>query len=59
MKQLWLLLTMRIVAIGGVVFAVVAWLQRQHLAPIELEHALVALVFLGYLAFWVTQGRRR
>ena len=59
MKQLWLLLTIRVVAIGGVVLAVVAWLQQQHLAPIELEHALVALVFLGYLVFWVTQGRPR
>ena len=59
MKHARLLLTVRVVVIAGVMLAVVAWLQQHHLAPVEQEHALIALVILGYLAFWMTQGRRR
>jgi hypothetical protein len=58
MKHTRLLRTVRVVAIAGVGLATVAWLQQQPLAPADMEHVLITLVFLGYLAFWITQGRR-
>ena len=48
----------RLVALGLVILNIVVWLQGQHLAPTAHERALIALVALGYLAWWMIQERR-
>jgi hypothetical protein len=48
----------RIVALGLALLAAVVWLQLQHLAVADHEHALLVLVLVGFLAFWMAQGRR-
>ena len=59
MKKRFVTPTMRMVAIGLTLLAVVVWLQLQHLTLADHEHALIALVGVGYLAFWMAQGHRR
>jgi hypothetical protein len=59
MKNPILTPTARMVAIGLALLAAVAWLQQQHLADAAHEHALVILVFVGFLAFWMAQGPRK
>ena len=48
----------RLVALALVLLNIVLWLQGLHLAPDTHERALIALVALGYLAWWITQERR-
>ncbi len=48
----------RLVALGLVLLNIVLWLQGLHLAPAAHERALIALVALGYLAWWIFQERR-
>jgi hypothetical protein len=48
----------RLVALGLVLLNIVLWLQGLHLEPAAHERALIALVALGYLAWWITQERR-
>lgn len=47
----------RLLALGLVLLNMVLWLQGLHLEPAAHERALMALVVLGYLAGWMTQGR--
>lgn len=48
----------RLVALGLVLLNIVLWIQGLHLAPDAHERALIALVVLGYLAWWMMQERR-
>jgi hypothetical protein len=49
--------TARLLALGLVLLDVMIWLQGRHLAPIVHERALIALVGLGFLTWWMIQGR--
>ena len=50
--------TVRLVALVLVLLDIVFWLQGLHLEPAAHERALIALVVLGYLAWWMLQERR-
>lgn len=47
----------RMVVITLVLLAAVTWLQQQHLANTAHMHALLVLVLVGFLAFWMAQGK--
>jgi hypothetical protein len=49
----------RMIAIGLALLAAVVWLQQQHLAVAAHEHALIILVFVGFVAFWMAQSPRK
>jgi hypothetical protein len=59
MKNPILTPTARMVAIGLALLAAVVWLQQQHLANAAHEHALIILVLVGFVAFWMAQDPRK